>query len=261
MADMPALCERMGAMVTSNFQSQPIRSKLSLAQQVSERIRGQIVQGEHAPGARLPSEAELGAQYGVSRVTIRTATKMLESQGLVDIRHGSGIYVSDFGGQIRTGLQELRSISDTIKELGFTPRTERHSLTYRKPNADEAAKLALLPTDLIAEVERAIYADNEIVAYSYDYISTAAIGDSMRPDFGVGSIFATLDELGTVPVRSLAEIHAVSSKDVGWGSSRPATHLYLLLDQVHFDRAGSPLFYSKTYLVEGRFQFVILRTR
>jgi GntR family transcriptional regulator len=34
-----------------------------------------------------------------------------------------------------------------------------------------------------------------------------------------------------------------------------------LLDQVHYDRSGDPVAYSKTYFVEGRFQFVILRTR
>ena len=69
---------------------------------------------------------DLAASYRVSRVTIRTAAKALESQGLVDIRHGSGMFVVDFGGQIRSGVQELRSITGTIAEMGLEPGVEYH---------------------------------------------------------------------------------------------------------------------------------------
>lgn len=241
--------------------SMNVRPRLSLAQQVNEQIRSRILRGDFPPGARLPSEAELGEQYGVSRVTIRTAAKMLESQGLVDIRHGSGMFVSDFGGRIRAGLQELRSISATIEEMGFQPRIERHSLEYRGATEEESHKLGIGDNESVAEIRRTIYADNEVVAYSYDVVSRAVLKAGMSQELGLGSIFAALDKSGSVPVRSLAEIHAVDSEIIGWGEDRPTPPLYILLEQVHFDRAGQALFFSKTYFVEGRFQFVILRTR
>ena len=96
----------------------------NLGRELAEKLRARIIGGEFPAGARLPSETAISDAYGVSRVTVRTAVKLLESQGLVNVRHGSGTYVADFGGQVRTGLQELRSITETIKEMGLTPRKE-----------------------------------------------------------------------------------------------------------------------------------------
>jgi len=66
-----------------------------LYQQVAGTIMGSIEAGKYRPGERLPSERELAALFGVSRPTIREAMIALEIRGLAEIRHGSGIYVTD----------------------------------------------------------------------------------------------------------------------------------------------------------------------
>lgn len=233
----------------------------TLGRELAESLRTRIIDGEYAPGSRLPSETMISEQYGVSRVTVRTALKLLESQGIVDVRHGSGTYVADFGGKVRTGLQELRSITETIRQMGFTPRMERHRIDQRPATDEEATKLDLPSGTPVVCVERAIMGDDVVMAYSYDVLSADAVPEGRLAELGTGSLFAILDELGLQPTRALSEVHAVSSADVGWGPSRPASGLYLLLDQVHQDAKGVPVAYSKTYFVEGRFQFVILRTR
>jgi GntR family transcriptional regulator, transcriptional repressor for pyruvate dehydrogenase complex len=48
----------------------------------------ELVLGELEPGAALPSESELAGQLGVSRLTVREATKSLQARGLLDIRQG-----------------------------------------------------------------------------------------------------------------------------------------------------------------------------
>lgn len=231
----------------------------SLGRAVAQALRERIISGEFGPGARLPSETQLAASYDVSRVTVRTAIQLLESQGLVDPRHGLGTFVNDFGGGIRTGLQELRSITDTIQEMGMQPSMERHRIEERTATEHEADRLALPAGSPIIAIERAVLADGEAVAYSYDTVPRTAIRDA--DDLGQTSVFAALRAFGKEPVRALAEVHAVVADDIGWGSQRPAAGLFLLLDQVHFDRLGERLMYSRTYFVEGRFQFMILRTR
>jgi len=47
-----------------------------------------LILGELEPGSELPSESELAGQLGVSRLTVREATKSLQARGLVDIRQG-----------------------------------------------------------------------------------------------------------------------------------------------------------------------------
>jgi DNA-binding FadR family transcriptional regulator len=49
-----------------------------------------IISGRYPPGATLPTEAELGARFGVSRTVIRESVKLLQAKGLVSIRQGIG---------------------------------------------------------------------------------------------------------------------------------------------------------------------------
>jgi GntR family transcriptional regulator len=233
----------------------------NLGRELAEGLRARIVGGEFPPSSRLPSETAISESYGVSRVTVRTAVKMLESQGLVNVRHGSGTYVADFGGQVRTGLQELRSISETISEMGLTPRMERYRMEQRPATREEAQKLEIEPDGEVISLQRAILGDEIVMAYSYDVIPSRLIPPSHVGELGVGSLFGVLDQLGLQPVRALAELHAVTSNEVAWGPSQPESGLYLLLDQVHQDRRGTAVAYSRTFFVEGRFQFMILRTR
>lgn len=64
-----------------------------LYEQVAERLRDFIDVQELEPGDRLMSERELAAQLGVSRTSVRQALTALRVQGLVDIRHGDGVYL------------------------------------------------------------------------------------------------------------------------------------------------------------------------
>jgi GntR family transcriptional regulator len=61
---------------------------------VYDGIVRKIEGGKWSPGDRLPSEAALGDEYGVSLGTVQRSLRMLESEGLVVRRHGSGTYVA-----------------------------------------------------------------------------------------------------------------------------------------------------------------------
>jgi len=67
---------------------------LPLKEQVSKRLRRLIEDGSLQPGQQLPSERELGEQLQVSRGTVREAIQFLHALGLVDIRHGTGTFVT-----------------------------------------------------------------------------------------------------------------------------------------------------------------------
>lgn len=58
-----------------------------------QEIRGRIVRGELQPGAKLPSEAQLVADHGVSRTVVREVMTHLQAEGLVTTRRGSGSFV------------------------------------------------------------------------------------------------------------------------------------------------------------------------
>ncbi|GAA3695486.1 hypothetical protein GCM10022224_071440 [Nonomuraea antimicrobica] len=68
-------------------------------QVIAARLREQIVRGDLAPGAGLPSEAELRRQYRVSRNTVRQALSVLELDGLIVAEQGRGRFVRQEQGE------------------------------------------------------------------------------------------------------------------------------------------------------------------
>jgi GntR family transcriptional repressor for pyruvate dehydrogenase complex len=68
------------------------RSKLY--EQVLERIRAHVAEKDLTAGDRLPSERDLADRLGVSRASVKQALVVLEVQGLIDIRHGGGTYLT-----------------------------------------------------------------------------------------------------------------------------------------------------------------------
>lgn len=65
-----------------------------LYQQVADQIRHLIQAKEYGVGTRLPSERDLAQELGVSRPSLREALIALEIEGTVEIRGGSGVYIS-----------------------------------------------------------------------------------------------------------------------------------------------------------------------
>ena len=65
----------------------------NLAEQVAVALRGRVTAGGYAPQARLPSEAEMSRQFGVSRTVVREAVARLKSEGMLASRQGSGVFV------------------------------------------------------------------------------------------------------------------------------------------------------------------------
>ncbi|MBI1257028.1 MAG: FCD domain-containing protein [Chloroflexi bacterium] len=96
----------------------PIRRPPSLHQSIKEAIKSFILDNDLQPGDALPSESELSKQLNVSRNLVREAVRGLEALGIVEIRRGSGLYVSNFSLEqlmlnIDYGLKfELRELSE-----------------------------------------------------------------------------------------------------------------------------------------------------
>jgi GntR family transcriptional regulator len=227
---------------------------------VAAELRTALGSGVFAPGDRLPTEHELAERYGVSRPTLRAALRELEATGFVRTQHGVGTFVTDRP-RIRAGLERLSSISDSIRAMGQEPGMIYRSRVIRPLMPDEAERMGLTAESTALEARRAILADGEVVAYSYDLMPVGVFPQGRPAEHLDGSIFAYLrGDLGRVPDHSVAEIHAVSSAHVAWGADAEDQALYLLLDQLHYDVEGALLLYSRTYFIEGRTVFSMLRT-
>lgn len=235
-------------------------ARSSLASQIAHDIRHEIASGELTPGTKLLSEHKLSQKFAVSRSTIRSALTELEALGLIQTRHGAGSYVVDRPA-VQAGLQELASITDSIRETGREPGMIYARRVIRAVMPEEADQMKVSPDTEVLELRREISGDGETLAYSYDLIPT----DILPPDFDYksieGSLFALFREKFKVfPHHSTAEIRAISSNHVGWGVEADAHQLFVLLKQLHYDVNERLLLYSRTYFIDGRYSFNVYRS-
>lgn len=83
---------------SSQRNSSSVEMRPDLSQHLSRQILAMIASGNLQAGDRLPSMKELAERFSVATPTIREALRRLQGTGVIDIRHGSGIYVRK-GGQ------------------------------------------------------------------------------------------------------------------------------------------------------------------
>ncbi|WP_101697561.1 FadR/GntR family transcriptional regulator [Clostridium minihomine] len=70
--------------------------KTNISEQVFNQLKQQLLDGTWTPGQKLPSENELCAAFGVSRITVRQALQKLTVLGLLETRLGEGSFVREF---------------------------------------------------------------------------------------------------------------------------------------------------------------------
>ena len=80
-------------MGSDGFAARPLKRE-TLPDQLAKQITDQVLSGALAAGTALPTEPTLAQEYGVSRSVVRDATRLLAARGLVEIRHGKGVFVT-----------------------------------------------------------------------------------------------------------------------------------------------------------------------
>ena len=84
-----------------------------LFQGIADQIVALINEGAFPPGTRLPGERELAERFNVSRVTIREAAIALQTVGVLKIKTGSGIYVSELSDRTDDALPKVSALELT----------------------------------------------------------------------------------------------------------------------------------------------------
>ena len=111
-----------------------------------ESLRTRIVNGEIAPGEKLPSEPRLATEHGVSRTVVREAIGRLNLEGLVHTRRGSGSYaLTPPAADADGGARPLaRSLEDRLAlvEYRLALETEAAALAATRRTPTQLAALA-----------------------------------------------------------------------------------------------------------------------
>src|SRR5689334_21721474 len=116
----------------------PPRDRRPLAVQMRDRLAAAIRSGGLRPGDQVPTEQDLAEQLDVGRSTVREALRLLERDGLIDVHHGRGRFVSALAGlHAERPVTEFESVTEMLQGLGY--RVRNRVLRVEEGTADEVA--------------------------------------------------------------------------------------------------------------------------
>jgi DNA-binding GntR family transcriptional regulator len=225
----------------------------SLAQELRSRIRA----GEWRPGERIPSEPELARRQTVSRSSMRAAITLLEEEGYVSRRQGSGTYVTHRPA-LPNELGRNFGVSSLIASTGLTPGTVEESAGEEPAPAAVAEVLGVGEGDPVSTLRRVRTAGERRVVDVTDWCRREHLPPEDLPQ--VGSIYAALAERGLAVDHGVANLTPWNADgEVARRLDVPSGTLLLTIDQVDRTADGVAVLVSREHHLADAFTFTLLR--
>lgn len=175
--------------------------------QVRDQIATAIARGALPAGHALPSERDLAADLGLSRMTVRRAFRELEQDELVEPRHGSGTYVR--ARRLEQTIDRVTGFTDEARHLGFRPGSRLLEIGSVAAEAEVAEALRCRTGEPVLRIARLRTADDAPLSLQHAYLRPSLGGLSADELERHGSLYRALElRFGVVPQRARQTIGA-----------------------------------------------------
>jgi len=223
----------------------------SLTEQVKTHIKDLILNDGFADG-RIPPEAELAEELGVSRTTVRDALSRLEHEGAVSRRQGSGTFVNEPVLQIKSRLEEIWSYEQVLEDHGYTPSVR--VLRVETVNEDDAEVLL---------IEKLFLEDDRPVVLTRNRIPIELVTDAEYERDSATPVYEFLeDHAGRTLAYYVSDIVPVALDDsiAEALDVKPGT-LAVSFDETGFDQDNEPVVRATSYFRDDLLRFSLIRRR
>jgi GntR family transcriptional regulator len=227
----------------------------SLYRQIAARLRDEMAGGHFEPSGRLPSEAEIGARFAVSRVTVRLALEELAKSGLIERRKGKGTYVA--GKQVRHELDTLRSFHESLILQGLDASMRILTL---EPVQPPAAIIDVLGQgwQTCLFLERLHLVDNEPIALGRSFLPQS-LAEVSRADMESRPTYAIVSALAGLDVERAHVTIGAQSADPSLEAALdvPKSAALLVMERTSWFTDNTPAEHSTFYVRPERYRFVM----
>jgi GntR family phosphonate transport system transcriptional regulator len=246
--------------VTPNGNADPLArgQGVALWRQIAARLEQDIAGGRGAaPGARLPTEAELSARFGVNRHTVRRAMEELTARGLIRVEQGRGSFISE--DVLDYPIGPRTRFSETIRRQNREPAGRLLRTTELPADAQVATALGLRRGQPVALAERLSLVDGRPVLIGAHYFCARRFPDILALLAGDPSITKALTRCGVPDYRrqvTRVTARMPTPEEAGLllqSRARPV----LVTEAVNVDAAGAPVELSIARYAAARMQIVV----
>lgn len=217
-------------------------SAIPMYKQVLNILSDQIAAGELAPGDRIPSEAELIDQFGVSRITVRAAISELVEDGVLTRSQGKGTFVAAPKSVYKAN--DLVGFSRSCILAGKTPFTKLISIEYVLPAAKHTEFFKISDTEKIICTKRLRYVDDVPTMLEINHYPAKCA--FLFEENLEGSLFEIFQKRGIQIVNKVRTLETCfPTKEACELLQLPKNTPLLLFRDTQTDAGGHPLFLSK----------------
>lgn len=232
-------------------------SAVPLYSQVRERLRERIADGSYAAQARLPAESEMGAIFGVSRITVRQALSDLQKEGVIVKVPGKGTFVAR--ARPSQDLSRLEGFGEAMSRKGhrIVNRVVKHALVEATPEV--AARLGRLPGAPVTEIHRVRYLDQAPVSFEITFLPPS-VGERLRAEnLAERDIFLILEHDFAIPLgHADIQIGAIAAPAELAAALRVAPGTAVLrIERLTFTSDGRPLDFEYLTIRGDAFQYAL----
>jgi len=228
---------------------------LPLYLRIKETLKAHILDGEYGVGDQLPSESQLRAAFGVSRVTVRQALQALQDEQLIESIQGKGHFVCR--AKAVQNLSRLEGLRESVAAAGLEVRSRVIGASECAADARVAAVFGLARGAPIVELRRVRFINRQPASLDVSYFLPDVGRRLMHADLANRDVFDILENDFGIPLRA-AEI----TIEVGRATEEIVRHLemkpgdpVLRIERLTLTLDGDPLDFEYVYARGDSYQF------
>ncbi|WP_166347266.1 GntR family transcriptional regulator [Phytoactinopolyspora limicola] len=225
----------------------PAPKYLAIAAELADRYRAL------PSGTQLPTEKELAAEFGVSRMTVRHALQRLGELMVVTRLRGRGTFVQHL---IVAKDQNLTSFTEDMKTRGVVPSTRLVALEEVEAALDVTGELGLPPGTRMVRAQRLRFGGDEAICHETVHLPGALAAQLKAQDYE-SSLHGALRNIGTAPVIATRRTSAIAlPSHVARLLQVPVGSPALRVVHVFRDEHATPLYVAESYYRADRYEIV-----
>lgn len=222
------------------------------------QIAAGIAGGEFPIGSQLPTENSLIRRFAVSRTTVRKAIQNLSNRGLIEIRRGTGTFVTQ--PRITQDLTELTGFVEDMDALGHAASARLIDRTVVAADATVAEHLALTVGTRVIRIRRVRLANGVGMSLDETYLPLEIGEKIVTHDLELEPIFTLLERRYDIPLLEAEyKLEAMSAdQDVAAALGVAAGSPIFRIERTSYSVGGRPVDYEKLHY---RGDLIRFRTR
>jgi GntR family transcriptional regulator len=237
------------------------RSVIPLYYQIQQHLLSQIRCGELKPGAPMPSEQEIAARLGVSRMTARQALKSLCDLGVAYRERGKGTFV--FGSKLEKNFRQVLSFTEEMSTRGLRPSSKVLCFEVLLATHEIAAALQTSIGESLIKLCRIRYADSSPMGIECSYIPQRLCPDLLTTFDPSTSLYRALSECYGIQMTVADEVveAALSSGEEARMLHIPKGSPVFIFSRASYAQNGQPVEYVRSTYRADRYKIVHRLTR